>query len=79
MKIISLIIALGLVAGFIAKFFMPLGRIGIIKTTLLGLTGALMGECISSLFGWGSITGFNFPSLLISVLGAIMLIYFYRI
>jgi uncharacterized membrane protein YeaQ/YmgE (transglycosylase-associated protein family) len=79
MKIISWIIALGLIAGFIAKFFMPLGRIGIIKTTFLGLAGALMGECISSLFGWGSITGFSFPSLFISVLGAIILIYIYII
>ncbi|MWP60829.1 GlsB/YeaQ/YmgE family stress response membrane protein [Gilliamella sp. Pas-s25] len=80
---ISWIIALGLIsgliAGFIAKFFMPLGHIGIIKTTLLGLAGTVIGGCISPIFGWGSVTGFNFPSILISVIGTIILIYLYRI
>lgn len=77
MGIISWVI-LGLIAGWIAKFFMPLGRVGVIKTILLGIAGALVGGYISTFFGWGSVTGFNFPSLLISVLGSIILIYIYR-
>jgi uncharacterized membrane protein YeaQ/YmgE (transglycosylase-associated protein family) len=78
MGILSWII-LGLIAGWIAKFFMPLGRVGVIKTILLGVAGALVGGYISTFFGWGSVTGFNFPSLFISVLGAILLIYLYRL
>ncbi|NUF26496.1 Uncharacterized membrane protein YeaQ/YmgE, transglycosylase-associated protein family [Gilliamella bombicola] len=78
MGILSWII-LGLIAGWIAKFFMPLGSVGVIKTILLGIAGALVGGYISTFFGWGSVTGFNFPSLLISVLGSIILIYIYRL
>ncbi|KES19477.1 MULTISPECIES: GlsB/YeaQ/YmgE family stress response membrane protein [Gilliamella] len=70
---------LGLIAGWIAKFFMPLGRVGVFKTILLGIAGAIVGGYISTFFGWGSVTGFNFPSLFISVLGAILLIYIYRL
>jgi uncharacterized membrane protein YeaQ/YmgE (transglycosylase-associated protein family) len=77
MGIISWIM-LGLIAGWIAKFFMPLGSVGVIKTILLGIAGALVGGYISTFFGWGSVTGFNFPSLLISVLGAIVVIFIYR-
>lgn len=71
-------IILGLIAGWLAKFFMPIGSIGVIKTILLGIAGALLGGYISTFFGWGSVTGFNFPSLVISVFGAILLIYIYR-
>ncbi|MBI0005690.1 MULTISPECIES: GlsB/YeaQ/YmgE family stress response membrane protein [Gilliamella] len=78
MGILSWII-LGLIAGWIAKFFMPLGQVGVLKTILLGVAGALVGGYISTFFGWGSVTGFNFPSLFISVLGAILLIYIYRL
>ncbi|PXZ05678.1 GlsB/YeaQ/YmgE family stress response membrane protein [Gilliamella apicola] len=78
MGILSWII-LGLIAGWIAKFFMPLGQVGVLKTILLGVAGALVGGYISTFFGWGSVTGFNFPSLFISVLGSILLIYLYRL
>ena len=41
MGILSWII-LGLIAGWIAKFFMPLGQVGVLKTILLGVAGALV-------------------------------------
>ncbi|TEA26882.1 GlsB/YeaQ/YmgE family stress response membrane protein [Candidatus Schmidhempelia bombi] len=78
MGIITWII-LGLIAGWLAKFFMPIGSVGVVKTMLLGIAGALIGGYISTFFGWGSVTGFNFPSIIISVLGAIALIYVYRL
>ncbi|KFA59691.1 hypothetical protein A9G34_08400 [Gilliamella sp. Choc4-2] len=78
MGILSWII-LGLIAGWIAKFFMPLGSVGVVKTILLGIAGALVGGYISTFLGWGTVTGFNFPSLFISVLGAVLLIYIYRL
>ena len=61
MGILSWII-LGLIAGWIAKFFMPLGQVGVLKTILLGVAGALVGGYISTFFGWGSVTGFYCPS-----------------
>ncbi|MCO6524932.1 MAG: GlsB/YeaQ/YmgE family stress response membrane protein [Candidatus Schmidhempelia sp.] len=78
MGIITWII-LGLIAGWLAKFFMPIGSMGVVKTMLLGIAGALIGGYITTFFGWGSVTGFNFPSIIISVLGAIVLIYIYRL
>ncbi|WP_392563633.1 GlsB/YeaQ/YmgE family stress response membrane protein [Orbus wheelerorum] len=78
MGILSWII-LGLIAGLLAKFVMPIGGVGIIKTIILGIAGALIGGYISTFFGWGSVTGFNLPSLIIAVVGAIILIYAYRL
>lgn len=78
MGILSWII-LGLIAGWLAKFVMPVGGVGVIKTILLGIAGALIGGYISTFFGWGTVTGFNLPSLIIAVLGAILLIFIYRL
>lgn len=71
-------IVLGLVAGWIAKFFMPISG-GIFKTLILGVVGALVGGYISTLLGWGSVTGFNFFSLLIAVVGALIVIFVFRL
>ena len=72
-------IVLGLVAGIIAKFIMP-GRDpgGFIITILLGIVGALVGGFISTKLGLGDVTGFNIPSIIIAVLGAILLLVIYR-
>lgn len=72
-------IILGLIAGWLAKFFMPICNVGVIKTILLGIAGSLIGGYISTVFSWGTVSGFNFPSLIISVLGAILLIWIYRL
>jgi uncharacterized membrane protein YeaQ/YmgE (transglycosylase-associated protein family) len=73
-------IALGLVAGLIAKFIMP-GRDpgGFIVTIVLGIVGALVGGLISTRLGYGDVTGFNLPSLVIAVLGSILLLIIYRV
>ncbi|HEY1382263.1 MAG TPA: GlsB/YeaQ/YmgE family stress response membrane protein [Dongiaceae bacterium] len=72
-------IVLGLVAGIIAKLIMP-GRDpgGFIVTIILGIVGALVGGFISTRLGFGDVTGFNLPSILIAVLGAILLLIIYR-
>lgn len=69
---------LGLVAGVLAKFFMSGAQnLGIIMTILLGIGGALVGGYISTFFGFGTVTGFNFKSLIISALGAMLIIFIY--
>jgi uncharacterized membrane protein YeaQ/YmgE (transglycosylase-associated protein family) len=72
-------IVLGLVVGVIAKFLMP-GRDpgGFIVTTLLGIAGAFVGGYIGTSFGFGSVTGFDFRSLVIAVAGAVLLLVVYR-
>ena len=78
MGIISWII-LGLIVGALAKWIMP-GRDpgGIIITILLGVAGAFVGGFIGSLIGLGTVTGFNIGSLILSVLGALLLLFVYR-
>lgn len=72
-------IIFGLIAGAIAKFLMP-GKDpgGIIITILIGIVGAVIGGFISSALGFGDVSGFNFPSLIIAVLGSIILLIIYR-
>jgi uncharacterized membrane protein YeaQ/YmgE (transglycosylase-associated protein family) len=72
-------IILGLVAGAIAKFLMP-GRDpgGFIVTILIGIVGAVIGGFISTQIGYGDVSGFNFPSLIIAILGAVILLIIYR-
>lgn len=70
----------GLIAGVIAKLIMP-GKDpgGFIITILLGIAGALVGGFIGSALGFGSVDGFNFGSFIIAVLGAILLLWIYRV
>jgi uncharacterized membrane protein YeaQ/YmgE (transglycosylase-associated protein family) len=74
MSIIAWIV-LGLVAGWLAGMVMRGGGYGILGDMILGILGALIGGWV-----WGLITrqdvtlGFNLPSLLIAVVGAVVLI-----
>ena len=69
----------GLVAGLIAKFIMP-GRDpgGIFVTILIGIAGGMVGGFISSRLGYGDVTEFNIPSIIIAVLGSLLLLFLYR-
>jgi uncharacterized membrane protein YeaQ/YmgE (transglycosylase-associated protein family) len=72
-------IVFGLIAGLIAKFLMP-GRDpgGFIITILLGIAGAVVGGLIGRTLGFGDVTGFDFRSFLIAVVGALVLLFVYR-
>jgi len=73
-------IVFGLVAGILAKVIMP-GRDpgGLIVTILLGIGGALVGGYIGTRLGFGSVSGFDLRSLAISVGGAVLLLFVYRL
>jgi uncharacterized membrane protein YeaQ/YmgE (transglycosylase-associated protein family) len=45
---------------------------------LLGIGGAFVGGIISSLLGLGSVTGFNFGSLVVATGGALLLLWGHR-
>jgi uncharacterized membrane protein YeaQ/YmgE (transglycosylase-associated protein family) len=74
-------IVLGLIVGVLAKWIMPGDDPGgVIITILLGIGGALLGGFVgSNLLGLGTVTGFNLGSLLIAVVGAIALLWGYRL
>ena len=73
-------ILLGLVAGILAKLIMP-GKDpgGMIITIVIGIAGAFVGGFVSSLLGFGSVTGFDFRSIIVAVAGAILLLLVYRL
>jgi uncharacterized membrane protein YeaQ/YmgE (transglycosylase-associated protein family) len=72
-------VALGLVAGILAKLVLPgQGPAGLVLTILLGIAGALVGGFIGSrVFGFGDVTGFDLRSLLLAVGGAVLLLLIY--
>jgi uncharacterized membrane protein YeaQ/YmgE (transglycosylase-associated protein family) len=74
MSIIAWIV-LGLVAGWLAGMIMRGGGYGLLGDIVLGILGALIGGWLTGLVTGQDVTlGFNLPSVLIAVLGAIVLI-----
>jgi uncharacterized membrane protein YeaQ/YmgE (transglycosylase-associated protein family) len=67
-------ILLGLVAGWLAGMLMRGGGYGILGDIILGIVGALVGGFISgALFGI-DVSGFNFTSVVVATLGAVIVI-----
>ena len=73
-------IVFGLIAGVVAKFLMP-GRDGggLIMTILLGVAGAFVGGWIGTQMGFGNVTGFNLNSFFTAIVGALALLFVYRL
>ena len=70
---------IGLIAGALARLIMP-GRdpMGIIATILLGIVGSIIGGLVSWAI-WGSDTrGFQPGGILLSILGAIVVLFLWR-
>ena len=68
-------IALGLIAGAVAKLLMPGDqRGGCLLTTLLGIAGALVGGFVGRSLGYGGVEAFNWASLGWATLGAFVLL-----
>jgi uncharacterized membrane protein YeaQ/YmgE (transglycosylase-associated protein family) len=73
-------IILGAIAGAIGKLIMPGDDPGgFIITILLGIAGAIVGGFIATALGFGAVTGFNIWSIIIAILGAILLLFIYRL
>ena len=72
-------LALGVVAGFIAKIIMPgSGPAGWIMTIVIGVTGAFVGGFIATHLGLGGVQGFDVRSLVIATAGSALLLFIYR-
>ena len=72
-------LALGLVAGWGAGFFMKGRGYGLVGDIVLGILGAFAGGFLSSTFLGIDISGFNFTSIVIALLGACLLIMVSRV
>lgn len=71
-------IIVGLIAGWLASVIMKTNT-GLLAELLLGVVGAIVGGWIASLItGTDLVTGVNITSILISLLGAIVVIAIYR-
>jgi uncharacterized membrane protein YeaQ/YmgE (transglycosylase-associated protein family) len=67
-------IVLGLIAGFVASKIVNRTGEGVIVDILLGIVGAVIGGWLFHTFGMPGVTGFNAYSLIVSVVGAIVLL-----
>lgn len=75
MSLITWII-LGALAGWIASIIMGKNAsMGAFANIIVGIIGAFIGGGIASFWGGNKVTGFNLYSILISVLGACVLIW----
>lgn len=74
MGILSWII-LGALAGWVASMIMKKNSsMGAIANIGVGILGAFIGGFVMNLMGGHGVTGFNFTSFLIALLGAIILL-----
>jgi len=68
-------IILGLIAGWIASMIMKTdGEQGPFLDILLGAVGSVVGGYLFNFFGMAGVTGFNFYSLIVATIGAVVLI-----
>jgi uncharacterized membrane protein YeaQ/YmgE (transglycosylase-associated protein family) len=77
MSIIAWIL-LGLVSGFLASKIVNGTGEGLLLDMVLGVVGAFVGGAAFHLIGRAGITGFNFWSLFVSVIGSILVLVVYH-
>jgi uncharacterized membrane protein YeaQ/YmgE (transglycosylase-associated protein family) len=67
-------IVLGLVAGFIASKLVNKSGEGFVLDIVLGIVGAIVGGFLFQLVGATGVTGLNIWSLIVSVIGAVVVL-----
>jgi uncharacterized membrane protein YeaQ/YmgE (transglycosylase-associated protein family) len=71
-------IVLGAIAGFLANMIVG-GREGLIGTIILGIVGAVVGGWLAGIFlNLKDPTGINVETIVVSVVGAIIVLFVYR-
>ncbi len=71
-------ILLGLVAGFIGSKIVNKSGEGFLLDIVLGVIGAIVGGFLFSLVGAAPVSGFNFYSLIVAVIGSIVVLVIYH-
>jgi len=78
MNLLSTILV-GLVAGLLASWLMK-AKTGVLVDIILGIVGGVLGGWISSLItGANLMSGFNLTSIIVALIGAIVVIFLYRL
>jgi len=73
-------IVIGILAGWITGLLMRGSGYGILWDFILGIVGALVGGWLTSIFlGVDLTSGFNLTSLIVSVIGAIVVVLIFRL
>ncbi len=69
----------GFLAGFLASLIMRTdSQQGWIMDIVMGIVGAFVGGFLMSFFGQSGVTGFNFYSIIVATIGAVVVIWLGR-
>ncbi len=71
-------IIFGVIAGFIASKIVNKSGQGFVVDLVLGVIGAVVGGFLFQTFGFAPVNGFNFYSLFVAVIGAIVVLFLYH-
>ena len=72
-------IIFGALAGWIASLIAGTdANQGAIGNIVVGVLGAIVGGMLMRMIGGAGVTGFNLPSLLVAIIGAVILLYLFR-
>jgi uncharacterized membrane protein YeaQ/YmgE (transglycosylase-associated protein family) len=71
-------IIFGIVAGFIASRIVNKQGEGFVVDMILGIIGAVVGGFLFTTFGFAPVTGFNFYSLIVAIIGAVAVLFLYH-
>ena len=71
-------IVLGLISGFIASKLVNRRGEGIVLDILLGVVGAFVGGWLFRIFGANGVSGVNFYSIFVAVVGSVVLLVVYH-
>jgi uncharacterized membrane protein YeaQ/YmgE (transglycosylase-associated protein family) len=71
-------IILGIIAGFIASKIVEGTGQGVLMDMVLGVVGAIAGGWLFRIFGGHGVTGLNIWSILVSIIGAVVVLALYH-
>ncbi len=77
MGVISWII-LGLIAGWLVGMFVNKPTSGLLQNLALGVIGAVVGGFLATAVGLTGVTGINIWSIIVSVVGAAIVVWLYN-
>jgi len=71
-------IILGLISGFVASKIVNKSGQGVVMDIVLGIVGAVVGGWLFNAIGHIGVTGINLYSILVSVVGAVIVLVIYH-
>ena len=71
-------LVLGLISGFIASKLVNKSGEGVVLDIVLGIVGAIVGGWLFNTIGHSGVTGLNFYSMFVAVIGAVVVLVVYH-